>query len=183
VDADRCGVLDTQARLSYSLSTSLPFSISTHLPLLPLARSSMPPRGARGGPRGGGPPAGGPRGGGPPAGGGPGGRGGPPRGGGPRGGGPPARGGGGPPARGGGPPARGGRGGAQYVPTGITISRDIQTIGVPRPGLGRSGRAIKVYTNHFTTTIPDQIIYHYDGASSFCIPQPAVIVKIAADRR
>jgi eukaryotic translation initiation factor 2C len=120
----------------------------------------MPPRGApRGGPRGGGPPA--------DRGGGPGGRGGgPPRGAapGPRGGGPP-RGGGQPrgAARGG---AAAGRGGA--VATGITIARDIQTIGVPRPSLGRSGRAIKVWTNHFATTIPEAIIFHYDGAFFAC---------------
>ena len=104
----------------------------------------MPPRGAggRGGPRGGaagGPPPGGPA----------------------NRGGPPGRGGG--TARGGGPAIRGGRGGAQAVATGLTIGRDVQTIGVVRPGLGRSGRQIKVYTNHFKTSIPEGNIHHYDG--------------------
>jgi eukaryotic translation initiation factor 2C len=114
----------------------------------------MPPRGAGGGGRGGGPRGGGPAAGGPAIRGGPAGRGAP------RGAGPAIRGG----AGGGRGGAGGGRGGAQSVASGITIARDIQTIGVPRPGLGKSGRAVKVFTNHFATTIPESIICHYDGA-------------------
>jgi eukaryotic translation initiation factor 2C len=41
---------------------------------------------------------------------------------------------------------------------------EIETIGVRRPGRGTAGRAVQVYTNHFTTTIPEEMIYHYDGA-------------------
>jgi eukaryotic translation initiation factor 2C len=120
----------------------------------------MPPRGA---PRGEG------------ARGGPPGRGGPPRGGGPpggRGGGPAAvppsfRGRGGPPARGGAPAGRGGGSagaGTALVP-GIVPGYDIETIGVRRPGRGTAGRALKVFTNHYSTTIPEEMIYHYDGSS------------------
>ncbi|KAI0698193.1 argonaute-like protein [Cerioporus squamosus] len=40
----------------------------------------------------------------------------------------------------------------------------ITTVGVKRTAFGRSGRVLNVYTNHFVTSIPDDNIFHYDGA-------------------
>ena len=44
-------------------------------------------------------------------------------------------------------------------------SANITTIGVKRTAFGTSGRVQEIYTNHFKTSIPDGIIYHYDGTS------------------
>jgi eukaryotic translation initiation factor 2C len=47
----------------------------------------------------------------------------------------------------------------------------IQTIGIRRPNFGTSGKTIPIMVNAFTTTIPDGIIYHYDGAlNAFFLP-------------
>ncbi|KDQ12775.1 hypothetical protein BOTBODRAFT_112494 [Botryobasidium botryosum FD-172 SS1] len=103
----------------------------------------MPPRG-RGAPRGGG------------GGGGGAGRG--------RGGPAIQRGGAGPAIRGG---PRGGAaptGGAR-APAGGPIPSSIHTVGIARPGYGEKGRVIEVRTNHFASSAPDQMIYHYDVIS------------------
>ena len=74
---------------------------------------------------------------------------------------------------------RGGRGGAArgggapgaLTPTpsgtagGPQISAHVQTVGVKRPGFGSSGRAVKVYTNHYEVQVPNDTICHYDGTS------------------
>jgi eukaryotic translation initiation factor 2C len=119
----------------------------------------MPPKGQRGGRGGGGGGGGGP---GAPGGGGAG-RGGA------RGGGPPPSGGAAPRGRGrgtvrGGPPAAAG-GAPQAISIGATSApgAHIQTVGVRRPGTGRAGRPIQVYTNHFEIAVPDSTIHHYDG--------------------
>ncbi len=75
----------------------------------------------------------------------------------------------------GGPPAapRGGRGRAtpaisRAAPTTLGLpdsSAHITTIGVKRTAFGQSGRALNVWTNHFEVQIPEDEIYHYDGAS------------------
>ncbi|KAA1466451.1 argonaute-like protein [Dentipellis sp. KUC8613] len=73
------------------------------------------------------------------------------------------RGRGGPPPRGGGPALRGGpapRGAVQ----GLALAH-VESIGVKRPGFGNAGRALEVYTNHFTTDIPTETIHHYDVIS------------------
>ncbi|RPD77221.1 argonaute-like protein [Lentinus tigrinus ALCF2SS1-7] len=41
-------------------------------------------------------------------------------------------------------------------------SAAVTTIGVKRTAFGQSGRALQVYTNHFKTSIPEGLIYHYD---------------------
>lgn len=70
------------------------------------------------------------------------------------------------PGRGGaGGGARGGRGGGSIAP-GMIPASHITTIGVPRPGYGQSGRRLEIFVNSFKTTIPEGIIYHYDGACS-----------------
>jgi len=44
----------------------------------------------------------------------------------------------------------------------------ISTVGVRRPGFGKAGKPMQVTANLFKTTIPNCVIYHYDGLSS-CI--------------
>ncbi|RPD63356.1 argonaute-like protein [Lentinus tigrinus ALCF2SS1-6] len=41
-------------------------------------------------------------------------------------------------------------------------SAAVTTIGVKRAAFGQSGRTLQVYTNHFKTSIPEGLIYHYD---------------------
>lgn len=43
------------------------------------------------------------------------------------------------------------------------VSSHIQTVGVRRPDFGSSGRSLPIFVNSFVTTIPDGLIYHYDG--------------------
>jgi hypothetical protein len=47
------------------------------------------------------------------------------------------------------------------------IADDIITFGAKRPGYGTGGRAVKIIINAFSTTIPDIIIYQYDGEIPF----------------
>ncbi|KAG7099079.1 hypothetical protein E1B28_000954 [Marasmius oreades] len=61
--------------------------------------------------------------------------------------------------------ARGGAGGTQREAP--SISDHITTIGVRRPNFGTAGRAVPILVNSFTTTIPQDIIRHYDGAPPF----------------
>jgi eukaryotic translation initiation factor 2C len=42
----------------------------------------------------------------------------------------------------------------------------ITTVGVRRPGYGKTGKPMQVTANYFKTTIPEDVIHHYDG--SFC---------------
>ncbi|TFY72934.1 hypothetical protein EVG20_g92 [Dentipellis fragilis] len=89
------------------------------------------------------------------------------------------RGRGGPPPRGGGPALRGGpapRGGAVQ---GLALAH-VESIGVKRPGFGNAGRALEVYTNHFTTDIPTETIHHYDGKTLLTFPN-LLDVNHAAD--
>ena len=60
-------------------------------------------------------------------------------------------------------PVRGGRGGATQVPHLATPTSHITTVGVKRPGYGTGGRMLPIYVNSFATTIPEDIIHHYDG--------------------
>ncbi|QRW26912.1 protein argonaute 1 [Rhizoctonia solani] len=72
--------------------------------------------------------------------------------------------------RGGGPviaaaaPSGAGRGGAASAAAPSGPPSHVATVGVKRPGFGKSGRAVTVITNHFPCKIPTGIIYHYDGA-------------------
>ena len=47
---------------------------------------------------------------------------------------------------------------------GLNLSSHVEAIGVKRPGHGNAGKHIEILTNHFVTSIPEQSIYHYDGA-------------------
>jgi eukaryotic translation initiation factor 2C len=73
------------------------------------------------------------------------------------------------PGRGGGPnrgvPARGGRGATHGdFQVGLpSSSSHITTVGVKRPDFGTGGKTCPIYVNSFVTTIPDDIIHHYDG--------------------
>jgi eukaryotic translation initiation factor 2C len=65
---------------------------------------------------------------------------------------------------------RGGRGGATSTSTrgglqaGLPSSGShITTVGVKRPDFGTGGRVCPIYVNSFVTTIPEDIIHHYDG--------------------
>lgn len=67
------------------------------------------------------------------------------------------------PGRGGPLRGRGGatRGGLQV---GLPSSNSqITTVGVKRPDFGTGGKAFPIYVNSFVTTVPDNIIHHYDG--------------------
>lgn len=66
--------------------------------------------------------------------------------------------------------ARGGRGGtsagsgsAASSTLDLPSGGQITTVGVKRPDFGKSGRPLQVFVNCFNTTVPDGIIYHYDG--------------------
>ncbi|TFK64153.1 argonaute-like protein [Pluteus cervinus] len=63
-------------------------------------------------------------------------------------------------------PARGGRGGATRGSSapqiGTSSAVPITTIGVRRPGPGTAGRPLRVKVNSFETSIPQEIIRHYD---------------------
>ncbi len=64
----------------------------------------------------------------------------------------------------GGSAPRGGRGRGVPPPMGTpVVSSHIQTVGVRRPDFGSSGRLLPIFVNSFVTTIPDGLIYHYDG--------------------
>ncbi|GAB1517152.1 hypothetical protein RhiTH_000196 [Rhizoctonia solani] len=71
--------------------------------------------------------------------------------------------------RGGGPviaaaaPSGAGRGGAASAAAPSGPPSHVATVGVKRPGFGKSGRAVTVITNHFPCKIPTGIIYHYDA--------------------
>jgi len=72
--------------------------------------------------------------------------------------------------RGGGPAAgsllaRRGRGRGQTIQHGAQFDSHITTIGVRRPGFGVAGKKIQIKSNFFRTSIPERIIYHYDGLS------------------
>lgn len=67
-------------------------------------------------------------------------------------------------SRGGSSAPRGGRGRGGAPPMGTpVVSSHIQTVGVRRPDFGSSGRSLPIFVNSFVTTIPDGLIYHYDG--------------------
>jgi len=53
----------------------------------------------------------------------------------------------------------------QHVATHMS---HITTVGVRRPGFGKAGKPMQVTANLFKTTMPNRVIYHYDGLSS-CI--------------
>jgi eukaryotic translation initiation factor 2C len=72
------------------------------------------------------------------------------------------------PGRGGGAggASRGGRGGATRggLQAGLPLSGShITTVGVKRPDFGTGGKAYHIFVNSFVTTVPDDIIHHYDG--------------------
>ena len=54
---------------------------------------------------------------------------------------------------------RGGGGGIDLP----NISAHVTTVGVKRPNFGTIGRDLAIYVNSFQTTIPDNVIHHYDG--------------------
>ena len=61
-----------------------------------------------------------------------------------------------------------GRGGGPAISTSSSTAPNVpaehvRTVGVRRKGYGSAGTKIQVYTNHFKTDIPNEIIYHYDG--------------------
>jgi len=71
--------------------------------------------------------------------------------------------------RGGSTAAGQGRGGSARVhqpatPAGLPADH-VNSVGVKMPGFGVGGKAITLQLNAFPTTIPDKIIYHYDGQS------------------
>lgn len=64
------------------------------------------------------------------------------------------------------PVLRGGssRGGGVVARPGLpNPGNHVATIGVKRTGFGRGGHHTEVYTNHYEVSIPQGIIYHYDG--------------------
>jgi eukaryotic translation initiation factor 2C len=68
-----------------------------------------------------------------------------------------------PPGRARGGPIRG-RGSSQPALASFADTRShIISIGVRRPNFGISGKAVTVSVNAFPTTVPEAIIYHYDG--------------------
>ncbi|KAG5651697.1 hypothetical protein H0H81_007756 [Sphagnurus paluster] len=76
--------------------------------------------------------------------------------------------------RGGGRPPRGARGGGAgrgASPVGLpSIGANVQTVGVKRPGYGTAGRPIAVRTNSYVTSIPEEIIRHYDTITPSNLP-------------
>jgi eukaryotic translation initiation factor 2C len=78
---------------------------------------------------------------------------------------------GGPAGRGGvsGPAIRGNRGNVRGGgPSGVRIglpnpNAHITTVGVMRPNFGTGGRELPIFVNSFQTTIPEDVIHHYDG--------------------
>ncbi|THH18233.1 hypothetical protein EW146_g2726 [Bondarzewia mesenterica] len=82
------------------------------------------------------------------------------------------------PPRGGPPRGSGGRGGPALrggpAPSGgLQLPSHVEAIGVKRPGHGNAGRPLEVITNHFTTSIPEDSIHHYDvigGGSELTLP-------------
>ncbi|KAK7695891.1 hypothetical protein QCA50_000530 [Cerrena zonata] len=42
----------------------------------------------------------------------------------------------------------------------------VSTVGVKRSGFGRGGHPTEVFTNHYEVSIPQGIIYHYDGIAA-----------------
>ncbi|CAE6524743.1 unnamed protein product [Rhizoctonia solani] len=56
-----------------------------------------------------------------------------------------------------------GRGAASAAAAPPGPASHVTTIGVKRPGFGKSGRAMTVLVNHFVCKIPTGIIYHYDA--------------------
>ncbi|KAF8744839.1 argonaute family, partial [Rhizoctonia solani] len=55
----------------------------------------------------------------------------------------------------------------------------VATVGVKRPGFGKSGRAVTVITNHFPCKIPTGIIYHYD-VYTHIFPTSGVLSSVIA---
>ncbi|RDB19427.1 Protein argonaute-2 [Hypsizygus marmoreus] len=76
--------------------------------------------------------------------------------------------------------ARGGRGGAGRGGTNIglrstgatstIVGEHITTVGVRRPNYGTAGRPLAVFTNNFPTSIPNEIIRHYDAIIPSTLP-------------
>ena len=60
-------------------------------------------------------------------------------------------------------PALGQTGGSARAPGLPNPGPHVATVGVKRTGFGRGGHATEVYTNHYEVTLPQGIIYHYDG--------------------
>ncbi|KAG6825821.1 hypothetical protein H0H93_000261, partial [Arthromyces matolae] len=52
--------------------------------------------------------------------------------------------------------------GPQRVAHNAVHNSHITTVGVRRPGYAKDGRAQDIYVNFFPTTIPEDIIHHYD---------------------
>ncbi|KAF8992551.1 argonaute-like protein [Cyathus striatus] len=69
------------------------------------------------------------------------------------------------PARGGPQRGRGGARGGAPAQNAPHISEHVTTIGVRRPNFGTSGTLLPIFVNSFITTIPENIIYHYDVIS------------------
>lgn len=75
------------------------------------------------------------------------------------------------------PPRASGRGGSGNAGRGSPAGRGrtpldlppsarashVTTVGVKRPSYGTSGRIMPIFVNSFVTTIPEDIIHHYDG--------------------
>lgn len=59
-----------------------------------------------------------------------------------------------------------GRGGGTDLPN---ISAHVTTVGVKRPNFGTIGRELAIYVNSFQTTIPDNVIHHYDGKEFYLL--------------
>lgn len=47
------------------------------------------------------------------------------------------------------------------------ITDEIETFGAKRPGYGSGGRGVKIIINAFSTTVPNKVIYQYDGEIPF----------------
>ncbi|KAG6837428.1 hypothetical protein H0H93_009522 [Arthromyces matolae] len=57
---------------------------------------------------------------------------------------------------------QGGRAGQSQVPHSALLNTHITTVGVRRPGYGTGGKTQEIFVNSFATTIPENIIHHYD---------------------
>ncbi|KAG6866468.1 hypothetical protein C0991_003986 [Blastosporella zonata] len=62
-------------------------------------------------------------------------------------------------------PARGARAGSTQLAHSATPPSHITTVGVRRPGYGSGGKPLPIYVNSFATSIPEDIIHHYDVIS------------------
>jgi eukaryotic translation initiation factor 2C len=48
-----------------------------------------------------------------------------------------------------------------------SIGSHVTTVGVKRPNFGTLGRDIPIYVNSFETSIPENVIHHYNG--KYCL--------------